>query len=491
MDDLPLVSLCRERRDLIRAASDQRYALAAAHLAYFQALRDIGDALRKFSDEELVLLAAESSSIPDSPVLTLPSDEGKPRRRPKPELGKKSPSSSVSISHSHSHLDSSEEEGIEDSHLHLSSDSEQDSGSGHIRIEDSPKREDYYPNRYPPATPSYYNPGDWGSPNPPEVNSSSYMYYAKRSETQMQSMVYEEPETEKHSFYGGYSGYSQYNDGGSGGGGGFFGFSMGSPQQNERRGLPDPPQAPPSPPKVSSWDFLNFFDTYDNDGYGHIYPGMRYAYGSNTSSPDSNEVREREGIPDLEDETDPEALKVRARKKVNDYQDAVKKNVNSGEGTSRSVPKQQQSSEGSSRSVPLKRTESPDSVQETEVKSSSGTIDTIDTSVTKSPAEESSRKKGVSFEIDEPNLEVESSKRSSMATLTVHRTRDLQEVVKEIRDEFETASSFGKEVAVLLEVGNLPYQPRANALKGTFSLFQALVRSAIAFTVSIGFVCAA
>ena len=142
VDDLPLVTRCRERKELIKAASDHRYALAAAHLLYFHSLKDVGDAIRRFVDEELVIAAASSSS-PGSPVLNLPSKEGK----------SKNSSSSTSISHS---LDSSThknhhnkskikgeaQEDLQDSHLHLSSgSSDLDSDSGHIHIHDSPEEE--------------------------------------------------------------------------------------------------------------------------------------------------------------------------------------------------------------------------------------------------------------------------------------------------------------------------------------------------------------
>ncbi|XP_062101499.1 nitrate regulatory gene2 protein-like [Humulus lupulus] len=547
VDDLPLVTLCRERRDLIKTASDHRYALAAAHVSYFQSLNDIGNALRKFVDEELVVADSSSSTIPGSPVLTLPSDEGKKKKKKNPGGGGgggvESKNSSSSTSISISHLE--EEEGIEDSHLHLSSgsdsDSELDSSGGHIHMEDSPSgmnhghghghdhshghshghsqrpfpqsypQSEIPPGSYPPnywssqIPPGSYPPNYWSSQIPPETyppqsdwNSqtptgngvNSYMYYAKRSGTTVQSRVYEEPETERfttsaavgqyaESSYG-YPGNPQY------GGGGFFGFSMSSPRQQQSGDYqyrqPSPPPAPPSPPRVSTWDYLNFFDTYDNSGYPANYPAMRYGYGSNTSSPDSNEVREREGIPELEDETDAEGMKVKAKKKMNEdnnfnrhknsgevkkkmlKEETLNRNKNSGEGTSRAVPSSLKSSEGSS--WPMRSSDSPESIPETEIKSSSETVDTIDTSTSKSPEEEGSRKKGVSFEIDEsPNVEDESSKMSSLTTLSVHGTRDLQEVVREIKDEFETASTFGKEVAVLLEVGKLPYQPRATSLK--------------------------
>ncbi|KAF4386251.1 hypothetical protein G4B88_003468 [Cannabis sativa] len=481
--------------------------------------------------------AADSSSVPGSPVLTLPSDEGKKRKKKKKPGGagagggesKNSSSSTTSISISHL------EEDIEDSHLHLESsgsdlDSELDSASGHIHMEDSHShshghghgqgqghthqnpypypqsypQNDYwassqippqgiYPPNYwassqfpPPVT---YPPpqSDWNSQIPNGNGVNSYMYYAKRSGTNIQSRVYEEPETERYTTSASSYGYtSNPLYGGGGGGGGFFGFSMGSPPPQQQQG-PPPVVAPPSPPRVSTWDYLNFFDTYDNSNYS----GMRYGYGSNTSSPDSKEVREREGIPELEDETDVERMKVRAatktkmnpdnnnnnlgvkkKKKMMD-EDVLKRNKNSGEGTSRAAaahhPPHVPSS--SSSSWPTRSNDSPESIPES-IRETEISSETVDTSVlsSKSPQEEeegySTRKKGVSFEIDEsPNTEVESSKMSSLTTLSVHGTRDLQEVVKEIKDEFETASGFGKEVAVLLEVGKLPYQPRATSLK--------------------------
>ncbi|KAL0432219.1 UNVERIFIED_CONTAM: Nitrate regulatoryprotein [Sesamum latifolium] len=46
---------------------------------------------------------------------------------------------------------------------------------------------------------------------------------------------------------------------------------------------------------------------------------------------------------------------------------------------------------------------------------------------------------------------------SSVTVLSPHARLDLREVVAEIRDDFVIASSYGKEVAMMLEVGKLPY----------------------------------
>ncbi|KAG2254939.1 hypothetical protein Bca52824_085075 [Brassica carinata] len=47
---------------------------------------------------------------------------------------------------------------------------------------------------------------------------------------------------------------------------------------------------------------------------------------------------------------------------------------------------------------------------------------------------------------------------SSFSSLSIRGTREIKEVVEEIKSEFEIASSCGKEVAMLLEVSKLPYQ---------------------------------
>ncbi|TYH18207.1 hypothetical protein ES288_A05G251300v1 [Gossypium darwinii] len=486
VDDLPLVTLCKERKELIKAASIHRSALAAAHVTYFHSLRDVGEAIRRFVDEELVV---GSSSSADSPVLTLPSDEFKSskKKNKKDDDVVSSPSTSLPHSieeHGKNAAKHKEESDGEGSHLDLSSASPSISGagsgspSGHVEMHHgyshSPDQEG------PGPAPYGYNYGygaggyggyGYGYPYPPPQenwgtngNSSSYMYYMKKSATPSQSFVYQEPE--------GHYGYSSYPNGG------YFGYPIGSQeygygQRNSPPGPPQPPPAPPSPPRNSTWDFLNVFDTFDNSGYPSYYPVSRYGYGSTTSSPDSKEVREREGIPDLEDETEPEMLRAAHKEKRkmvkeemdHNYNDSNHKIGNFGEGTSKSVQVQKVNStaEGStstSKAVSSSKSESLEPGDHININTSSGS----DTIVTKSSEEDFPKSKRVSFEVEEaPNLDVDSSKPSSLTTLSVHGTRDLQQVVKEIKDEFETASSYGKEVAVLLEVGKLPYQQR----KGT------------------------
>lgn len=104
IDDSSVVSLCRERRDLIRDAADLRYALASAHATYLRSLAEIGDAVQKFADEEL----ATAPPQPRAPAITL-----RTVGMSKSESG----GSATPLSHSLSPDDDDEY------HIHLSSDS--------------------------------------------------------------------------------------------------------------------------------------------------------------------------------------------------------------------------------------------------------------------------------------------------------------------------------------------------------------------------------
>ncbi|KAL5075704.1 hypothetical protein RYX36_014688 [Vicia faba] len=484
VEEFPVVTLCRERKQFLKNASDQRYALAVAHVAYMQSLKDIGEALRKFSDRDLFLPAssASSSSTFSSPVLTLPSREGK---------------SKDGSSHHHISSSSPSHDGSgSGSHVHLSSGSEVSSPSpDHIHHHDHRTPEPQYERHFEPEPepepqpeheqPSSSNGYNYPFPYPypyqqdwtqtqPGVN--NYAYYMKKSAPRGKSMIYQEPEN-RVAASGQWNGspYGYGYAGMNGNAGGYYGFPAGplsSPAP------PPPPPAPPSPPRVSTWDFLNFFESVDNgySAYGNYRSGLGLA--SSASSPDSKEVREREGIPELEDETEQETVKEvkevkeasheKKKKKVEEKEEKEEadKGRDFGEGTSNSkeVPLQQvSSSEGSSKTVRFHTSESSGG------SSSSNEKKSPDSVVSKG----SPRKKGVSFEIDGDEyatvttveIDGEGSILSSLTTLSPHGNRDLKEVVREIRDEFETASNHGKEVAFLLEACKPPYQSRVAAFR--------------------------
>ncbi|XP_062098851.1 protein ALTERED PHOSPHATE STARVATION RESPONSE 1 [Humulus lupulus] len=54
--------LCKERRRFIKQAIDSRYALAAAHVSYTQSLRNIGIALRRYAEAEVLIESSLSIS---------------------------------------------------------------------------------------------------------------------------------------------------------------------------------------------------------------------------------------------------------------------------------------------------------------------------------------------------------------------------------------------------------------------------------------------
>ncbi|GMP26147.1 hypothetical protein CsSME_00002720 [Camellia sinensis var. sinensis] len=54
--------LCKARKRFIKQAIDSRYAFAAAHVSYIQSLRDIGIALRRFAEAEVLVESSLSTS---------------------------------------------------------------------------------------------------------------------------------------------------------------------------------------------------------------------------------------------------------------------------------------------------------------------------------------------------------------------------------------------------------------------------------------------
>ncbi|KAF3675601.1 hypothetical protein FXO38_04685 [Capsicum annuum] len=54
--------LCKERKKFIKEAVDSRYALAAAHVSYVQSLKNIGIALRRYAEAEVLIESSLSTS---------------------------------------------------------------------------------------------------------------------------------------------------------------------------------------------------------------------------------------------------------------------------------------------------------------------------------------------------------------------------------------------------------------------------------------------
>lgn len=58
--------LCKERKKFIKRAIDSRYNFAASHVAYIQSLKNIGVALRRFAEAEVLIESSVSASVTEN-----------------------------------------------------------------------------------------------------------------------------------------------------------------------------------------------------------------------------------------------------------------------------------------------------------------------------------------------------------------------------------------------------------------------------------------
>lgn len=382
-----LLALCRSRRALIREAIDHRYALAAAHAAYFRSLAAVGDALLRFAREGI-------SAVPETAaqVVTLPTSR-------KTNDGDGSGGSSATpLSHSLSD---------EGSHLQISSDSEEETEAGEGKGGSQP-----------------------AGPNP--------NYYYMRSSSAIPNVVYGDPYS---GLYEGYVNDPNY----------YYNRSVSPPRPAT---VSSPP--PPPPSGSSAWDFLDPFSSYEQFLPGY-FPGQ-YGTTSIGSSSNSSEVRAREGIPDLEEETEPEGLtNVKKGKMIaEDFE-----TKGSGIGTSKNVHAKEMIESEKARKIGSG--EKTSKVIPTE-KGSNGTSST---SMVSSIGEQglSSKKKGVTFE---EGTSLVSEKSGTSDGGSIEGNRNVVEALADIKEEFNSAIIGSEEVSNLLEVGKMPYRPRNKVFKGWY-----------------------
>lgn len=408
LDDLPAVMLCRERCAFLDEAIHQRYALAEAHIGYIHSLKGIGRSLHIFIEQDL----GNSSGSPPSPKLNLP-----PQRKGDPvsatiQATKSSPHHSHSNSGSHLHFQSESDSDDDSGSLHLSDHSSPLHVPGHIDYMDTDQEGmgslpggfmnmNYMKNK---ATPSVVyqqrplSPENVHRMDMGESSSSSSSYYPN---------AYSNSNFNPNQYYG----YPNYG----GGIGGYYGGSSPPPygamsaQQPAAASSSKPPPPPPSPPRASAWDFLNPFENYE-----------KY-YSNNTPSWDSKEVREEEGIPDLEDEN---------------YQHEVVKEAYgdqkfTGDGGKKSKAAVDDEVDGTEASLYQTR-----------------------------PSVSMENEGGVEYEVHVVDKKVvDDEERSDERPAFKARGGSLSvfEAVREIEVLFQRASECGNEIAQMLEVGKLPY----------------------------------
>uniref|UniRef100_A0A0D9ZZE9 DUF632 domain-containing protein n=1 Tax=Oryza glumipatula TaxID=40148 RepID=A0A0D9ZZE9_9ORYZ len=287
----------------------------------------------------------------------------------------------------------------------------------------------------------------------PNVTFPNY-YYMKASSTPANT-VYQEPYG-----YGNFAANVSYN-------GYDYGYS------NPMYGIPVPPDgerlaedrareaaaaaapAPPPPmpmPEVSPWDFFNLFDSYD---YNQQLPQYKDANGSFTSSPNSSEVREREGIPELEEETEQESMResIKARKAVESTASTRIDNADAVNAKAKTASMEH---------------------KECEIESvgSASVLDSGEESVCSCECDHADGNAGAGAATaapagDDPRMvkKVASEEHSSMVVAEDvlpknFGTRDVADVVNEIKEQFNSVVACGDDVARILEVGSMRYRPR-------------------------------
>ncbi|KAL4303563.1 hypothetical protein GQ457_10G023620 [Hibiscus cannabinus] len=412
LDDLPAVALCRERCSFLEEAIKQRFALAEAHVAYTASLKLFGQSLNNFVDHD-------SGTSPAALPLPPPSPNKLKSKAVGPVQVGLSPPKKDAVSHHHTHSNSG-------SHLHFHSDSDDSGGSLHHSGHSSPLHDhggghiehlqQNYPNYGGFETGSF--PGGFmhmnfmkkqptasivyeQRPGIPEIvymgesssSSSSYPYSYVNNNNNSNNYPYPDYRNS-----GGFSNYSSYS-----------GPGYESSLQPSSTAKPPPP--PPSPPRTSAWDFLNPFGSYES------------YYSPHTPSGDLREVREAEGIPDLEDE--------------NSHHELVKEmhgdqNFVGTEGYSKSPVEDEAAQVVSGEAeASLYQTRPSVGVENDRVEYEVHVVDK------KVVSDESAEDRG-----KEP-------KGPPMNAF---------DVVREIQVQLVRASESGSEVAKLLEVGTLPYQ---------------------------------
>jgi hypothetical protein len=257
LDDQEPVALCRARAELLAAAVRHRYALADAHAALAGSVDAVAAPLHR-----LLRLAG------DPPRLDLPHDRkqgdaGAGNLR----FGSADPSSQLPP-HGHS-----------SAHIQFSS----SSGSEPASPADSPP--DHFPYHPQPHFAYGYAPQPAFAYPAPAAGSLQF-YYARSRPPPASVTVAQRPPERVHF--------------------GSFDAASGYPPQYHAYGAQT--AAPPSPPKASAWDFLSVFENYDSYGVDAYYYHSAAAY---TPSRSSREVREEEGIPDLEDADEDDVVVVK------------------------------------------------------------------------------------------------------------------------------------------------------------------------------------
>ncbi|KAG8059930.1 hypothetical protein GUJ93_ZPchr0002g24511 [Zizania palustris] len=367
------VALCRGRVDLLAAAVRHRYALADAHDALAESLSSLSASFH------LLLAPPAGSGSAAAATLALPTAR------------KDADAAVVSSPHSSSHINFAPSSGSESGSV---SSSPARRVAGHELLHQHP---------HPSVLPfPHYGYGYGYAPEPQFMYppGSLQLYYAQSRPPPASVAVEQRAAMPERVYFGSFQ-PAQYHPYG------------GEPRRADRVAAP-----PPSPPRASSWDFFNVFDNYEvYDNYCYDTPGT----GATTPAPytpsrSSREVREDEGIPDLEEE------------------DAVVKEVSSEYSAPGSGARSRRSSIGGVSSSIAEADEEENPVVDKGVVSGGGM------SRQQTPAH--------------GNV--------AASVPTPRRVAEGEDIAGDIKAQFIRAADTVRELAAILEVGRRSYHPRSS-----------------------------
>lgn len=188
------------------------------------------------------------------------------------------------------------------------------------------------------------------------------------------------------------------------------------------------------------------------------------------SSPDLSEVRKQEGIPDLEFELD-----AGPKKRVMEENAKVKKeNINNkgfgGKQSNGGKMGGKESNVGNMEAVPAKNAEMQDQKMDTiwlaeKERGAYGNQKNGEMNDQKKRMEVFDIK-SYATEKSVPSGGKSSSSASTGLSFFLHATRDLVDVVKELKEHFNSAADCGEEVAKMLEVDKFPYHSQSGRFRG-------------------------
>ncbi|KAL9674027.1 hypothetical protein QQ045_030292 [Rhodiola kirilowii] len=419
LDTLPAVALCRDRCGLLDEATRLRFALAEAHFAYMQSLKEVGGSLQRFFDQDVLV-------VDGSPVLPLPGVKKKIAEPPG--------SSSSELSHSHHLVLDSDSASCSCSHLDLKTDSDE----GEATSESFNNHHLLQEGAFADLPLNAQNVGQFGYTGEFQheiPNMSMHMSYMKNQAAP--SVLYEQKQFSAETGYMDQSDYYSsglydhwnampsatqggYLKNGGGYSSGYYGtasqYGGGVVDLGSRDDYKQPPP-PPSPPRGTSWDFLNPFESlYDVPPYS-AYPSSR----------ELKEVREEEGIPDLEEVDQDEVV---YDKKPADLAGEV----------ARGQDKLKVAVEAETGKVDILSPRRASLVED----------DRLEYEVQTMEAKEVEREERITASTSESRIEDP-------------EPRGVSDVVKDIQAQFEKAAETGSELAELLEVGRLPYHKKHGA----------------------------